>query len=183
MRWIAQPLRELGAQARRIREGNLDVAIVPRSRDEIGALARTMAEMVQGLRDRDFIRDVLGRYVSPELAEQCVPGPRCAPARRRGPDRVHPDVGLARLLRALRASRPREDDRVAQPIPRQHDAGDPRGTRGRSTSSSATPSSSSSAPRSSGPTTRSGPCGVPGRCSARCPPSTPRAPHRVCRRW
>ena len=36
------------------------------------ALARTMAEMVQGLRDRDFIRDVLGRYVSPELAEQCV---------------------------------------------------------------------------------------------------------------
>ena len=72
VRWIAQPLRELGAQARRIREGDLDVAIVPRSRDEIGTLARTMAEMVQGLRDRDFIRDVLGRYVSPELAEQCV---------------------------------------------------------------------------------------------------------------
>ena len=72
VRWIAQPLRELGAQARRIREGDLDVAIVPRSKDEIGALARTMAEMVQGLRDRDFIRDVLGRYVSPELAEQCV---------------------------------------------------------------------------------------------------------------
>jgi adenylate cyclase len=70
--WIAQPLRELGAQARRIREGDLDVAIVPHSRDEIGTLARTMAEMVQGLRDRDFIRDVLGRYVSPELAEQCV---------------------------------------------------------------------------------------------------------------
>src|SRR5262249_35031803 len=47
--WIAQPLRELGAQARRIREGDLDVAIVPHSRDEIGTLARTMAEMVQGL--------------------------------------------------------------------------------------------------------------------------------------
>jgi class 3 adenylate cyclase len=72
VRWIAQPLRELGAQARRIREGDLDVAIVPRSRDEIGTLARTMAEMVQGLRDRDFIRDVLGRYVSPELASQAL---------------------------------------------------------------------------------------------------------------
>jgi len=70
--WIAQPLRELGEQARRIREGDLNVTIVPHSRDEIGTLARTMAEMVQGLRDRDFIRDVLGRYVSPELAEQCV---------------------------------------------------------------------------------------------------------------
>jgi sigma-B regulation protein RsbU (phosphoserine phosphatase) len=31
-----------------------------------------MAEMVQGLRDRDFIRDVLGRYVSPELADQAL---------------------------------------------------------------------------------------------------------------
>jgi class 3 adenylate cyclase len=72
VRWIAEPLRELGEQARRIRGGDLDVAIVPRSRDEIGTLARTMAEMVQGLRDRDFIRDVLGRYVSPELAKQCV---------------------------------------------------------------------------------------------------------------
>ena len=72
VRWIAAPLRELGAQARRIQEGDLDIAIVPRSRDEIGTLARTMADMVQGLRDRDFIRDVLGRYVSPELAEQCV---------------------------------------------------------------------------------------------------------------
>ncbi len=71
-RWISEPLRELGAQARRIRAGDLDVGIVPRSRDEIGTLARTMAEMVQGLRDRDFIRDVLGRYVSPELAEQAV---------------------------------------------------------------------------------------------------------------
>jgi class 3 adenylate cyclase len=72
VRWIAEPLRELGVQARRIRQGDLDVAIVPRSRDEIGTLARTMAEMVQGLRDRDFIRDTLGRYVSPELAEQCI---------------------------------------------------------------------------------------------------------------
>jgi class 3 adenylate cyclase len=72
VRWISAPLRELGAQARRIQEGDLDIAIVPRSRDEIGTLARTMADMVQGLRDRDFIRDVLGRYVSPELAEQCV---------------------------------------------------------------------------------------------------------------
>ena len=40
------------------------------SKDGIGALTETMAEMVQGLRDRDFIRDALGRYVSPELADQ-----------------------------------------------------------------------------------------------------------------
>jgi class 3 adenylate cyclase len=71
-RWIARPLRALSAQAQRIRDGDLAVAIVPESRDEIGSLARTMAGMVEGLRDRDFIRDVLGRYVSPELARQCL---------------------------------------------------------------------------------------------------------------
>jgi class 3 adenylate cyclase len=71
-RWISRPLRALGAQARRISVGDLDVSIVPDSRDEIGTLAQTMADMVKGLRDRDFIRDVLGRYVNPELAEQCL---------------------------------------------------------------------------------------------------------------
>jgi class 3 adenylate cyclase len=70
--WIARPLRELAVQARQIRQGRLDVTVAPRSRDEIGVLARAMAEMVQALRDRDFIRETLGRYVSPELAERCL---------------------------------------------------------------------------------------------------------------
>lgn len=70
--WIARPLRELAEEARQIRRGRLDVSVVPRSRDEIGVLARAMAEMVQALRDRDFIRETLGRYVSPELAERCL---------------------------------------------------------------------------------------------------------------
>jgi class 3 adenylate cyclase len=71
-RWIARPLRTLSAQAERIRDGDLDVRIVPDSRDEIGALARTLGDMVQGLRDRDFIRGVLGRYVSPDVAQRCL---------------------------------------------------------------------------------------------------------------
>ncbi len=71
-RWIARPLRELARHARRIRHGDLDVTVVPRSRDEIGVLARAMGDMVQALRDRDFIRETFGRYVSPEPAEQCL---------------------------------------------------------------------------------------------------------------
>jgi adenylate cyclase len=74
-RWIARPLRELAALARRVRRGQLDVPAVPRSRDEIGVLARAIADMVQALRDRDFVRDALGRYVSPELAERCLRDP------------------------------------------------------------------------------------------------------------
>jgi class 3 adenylate cyclase len=70
--WIAHPLRELAQLARRIRHGHLDVTAVPRSRDEIGVLTRAMNDMARALRDRDFIRETLGRYVSPELAAQAL---------------------------------------------------------------------------------------------------------------
>jgi class 3 adenylate cyclase len=71
--WIARPLRELAQLARRIRHGHLDVrAAVPRSRDEIGVLTRAMNDMAQALRDRDFVRATLGRYVSPELAAEVL---------------------------------------------------------------------------------------------------------------
>jgi class 3 adenylate cyclase len=70
--WIARPLRELAQLARRIRQGELDVTAVPRSRDEIGVLTLAMGDMAKALRDRNFIRDTFGRYVSPELAEQCL---------------------------------------------------------------------------------------------------------------
>ena len=70
--WIARPLRELAQLALRIRRGQLDVAVVPRSRDEIGVLTLAMTDMVAALRDRDFIRETFGRYVSPELAERAL---------------------------------------------------------------------------------------------------------------
>ena len=71
-RWIARPLGALAEQARRIRHGNLDVTLVPTSRDEIGVLTRAMNDMARALRDRNFVREALGRYVSPELAERCL---------------------------------------------------------------------------------------------------------------
>jgi adenylate cyclase len=74
-RWIARPLRDLAHQARRIRRGDLQVVVTPRSRDEIGVLARAMGDMTRALRDRDLIRDSLGRYVSPEIAERILRDP------------------------------------------------------------------------------------------------------------
>ena len=71
-RWIARPLGQLAEQARRIRQGDLDVSLVPHSRDEIGVLTRAMNDMVRALRDRNFVREALGRYVSPDLAERCL---------------------------------------------------------------------------------------------------------------
>jgi sigma-B regulation protein RsbU (phosphoserine phosphatase) len=69
-RWIARPLRTLAEQAQRIRRGDLDVTLPAPTADEIGVLTRSMRDMAQALRDRDFVREALGRYVSPELAER-----------------------------------------------------------------------------------------------------------------
>jgi ABC-type glycerol-3-phosphate transport system substrate-binding protein/class 3 adenylate cyclase len=74
-RRLATPIAELTEKAEAVRRGELDVEIVARSPDEIGTLATTMSQMVQGLRDRDFIREVLGRYVASEIVERFLADP------------------------------------------------------------------------------------------------------------
>jgi len=74
-RWIARPLVELTRKARRVRRGDLEVEFEAASSDEIGTLTLALADMVQALRDRQFIQGVLGRYTTPELAERCLADP------------------------------------------------------------------------------------------------------------
>jgi signal transduction histidine kinase/CheY-like chemotaxis protein/HAMP domain-containing protein len=52
-RRITQPIATLTASARKIAEGNLDVRIDTRSRDEIGVLAKTFEEMAEKLAARE----------------------------------------------------------------------------------------------------------------------------------
>src|SRR4029450_12364196 len=90
-RWMARPLQDLANLALRIRQGNLDAVVRPRSHDEIGVLTRSMGEMVRALRDREFVRQTLGRYVSPELAERVLRDPDAVRLRggaRAGPHRL-----------------------------------------------------------------------------------------------
>ncbi len=74
-RRLTDPIRELTGHAARIRRGDLEVHIQTTGRDEVGQLAATMAGMVEGLRDRDFVRDTFGRYLTPALAEQLLSNP------------------------------------------------------------------------------------------------------------
>ena len=66
-RSITQPLSALTRWARRVSEGSLEQQEPPGGGREIDSLARSMNEMVDGLRDRDFIHDAFGRYVSPDI--------------------------------------------------------------------------------------------------------------------
>jgi adenylate cyclase len=74
-RSVSEPLRELRSSMNRIREGDLDVNIPVVSSDEIGGMAEGFNRMVAGLRERDFIRDTFGSYLSPEVVSEILSSP------------------------------------------------------------------------------------------------------------
>lgn len=74
-RSVSEPLRELRSAMDRIRRGDLDVNIPVVSSDEIGNMAEGFNRMVDGLRERDFIRDTFGSYLSPEVVSEILSSP------------------------------------------------------------------------------------------------------------
>ena len=72
---VSEPLRELRSSMDRIRNGDLDVNIPVVSSDEIGNMAEGFNRMVAGLRERDFIRDTFGSYLSPEVVSEILSSP------------------------------------------------------------------------------------------------------------
>jgi adenylate cyclase len=71
---VAQPLRDLQRAMARVRRGEFDTRCAVVSNDEIGAAAEGFNAMVQGLRERETIRETFGRYVSPEVRDEILAG-------------------------------------------------------------------------------------------------------------
>ena len=74
-RRLTRPISALTAGVTRVAAGDLSRALPVRSRDELGRLTRAFNQMLEGLRQRDFIRSAFGRYVSPEVAQQLLESP------------------------------------------------------------------------------------------------------------
>jgi class 3 adenylate cyclase len=73
---MLRPLRELTVAAGEVAAGNLGVTLrPPRSRDEVGRLSESFGGMLEGLRQRDFIRDTFGRYVTKEVVDELLGSP------------------------------------------------------------------------------------------------------------
>lgn len=68
-RQITTPLTELANVATRMAEGNFSLRVAEKSRDEIGRLANSFNEMATGLQEREWLKDMFGRFVSQEVAE------------------------------------------------------------------------------------------------------------------
>jgi class 3 adenylate cyclase len=74
-RGLTRPISALTGAVARVAGGDLSQSLPVRSRDEVGMLTGAFNEMVEGLRQRDFIRNAFGRYVSPEVAKTLLESP------------------------------------------------------------------------------------------------------------
>jgi class 3 adenylate cyclase len=73
-RAVQQPLNSLIERMRSVAAGDFGVRSSVLSGDEIGVLKGHFNAMVEGLEEREKIRDTFGRYVSMEIAEKLMSG-------------------------------------------------------------------------------------------------------------
>ena len=72
-RSIARPLRRMAGAAGKVAAGDLDIDLSDiKSRDEVGLLAQAFTRMTQGLKERDFIRNTFGRYLTREVVNRLL---------------------------------------------------------------------------------------------------------------
>ena len=70
---LARPLVKMADATKQVAKGDLDVDLSDiRSKDEVGRLARAFDQMIEGLKQRDFIRDTFGRYLTKEVVSRLL---------------------------------------------------------------------------------------------------------------
>ena len=71
-RGISRPIQELAAHTEHVAAGDYTRRIDLHREDELGQLAASFNHMTTGLAERDRVRDLLGKVVSPEIAAQLL---------------------------------------------------------------------------------------------------------------
>src|SRR5207248_7522336 len=69
---IAEPIAAVRRALARVQEGDLDVEVKVDDASEVGLLQAGFNRMVQGLRERERIRDLFGRHVGEDVARQAL---------------------------------------------------------------------------------------------------------------
>jgi adenylate cyclase len=69
---VTRPVARLAHGAGRIEAGNYVDPVDVDQEDELGSLAISFNNMMRGLAERDRVRDMLGKVVSPEIAEELL---------------------------------------------------------------------------------------------------------------
>lgn len=71
---IVDPLRRLVGASRKIQDGDYDIKLKSRSKDEVGVLTEAFIDMSEGLAERERLKDSFGKFVNKDLAEMAMKG-------------------------------------------------------------------------------------------------------------
>jgi adenylate cyclase len=71
-RSVLQPVDRLLEVTEAVKEGDLDARVPVTSGDELGRLAGSFNEMMEGLSEREALREAFGAYVDPDVAERVL---------------------------------------------------------------------------------------------------------------
>ncbi len=71
-RSVTEPILNLVQRVNLIEQGDYDQVVQVRGRDEIAQLAGSVNNMARGLAEKEKVRDLLGKVVSPEIAEELL---------------------------------------------------------------------------------------------------------------
>lgn len=71
-RSVTRPILDLARRVRRIEAGDYGQAVTVAGQDEIGQLAGSVNNMARGLAEKEKVRDLLGKVVSHEIAEELL---------------------------------------------------------------------------------------------------------------
>jgi class 3 adenylate cyclase len=69
---IADPVDEMEQAMKKVAQGDLTARVEVRDVNELGMLAESFNAMIQGLRERDQIKETFGRFVSPDIAQTLI---------------------------------------------------------------------------------------------------------------
>jgi len=71
---LTRPLKEIIRVLQGVQNGDFNKKVRVTSNDEIGYTGDVINEMASGLKDRDFIKDVFGKYVTKEIMDEILSG-------------------------------------------------------------------------------------------------------------
>lgn len=71
---ITKQLKDVTEVLNEVRNGNFDQKVAVTSNDEIGYAGEVINQMTDGLKERDMIKDMFGRYVAHEVRDEILSG-------------------------------------------------------------------------------------------------------------
>jgi class 3 adenylate cyclase len=73
-RRISSPINTLVQACRAVAHGDLEHQVNVKAKDETGVLAHNFNQMIEGLKERDKIRDTFGRYMTQQVSDAILKG-------------------------------------------------------------------------------------------------------------